>query len=535
MTATVPTFDLPGVSFSSPNTGRHLAPDYPLLAGHSLPQLGPDAGLPAGVATRAGRFFYEPPGHSQLLPFAPSQYFVVWVEQSTAGFTLADKQITVAELAERIGACREWQGRPVILAGTGDPVAVRACLPELAAALQTSVIAADEPISLVAGRVLTAGQFVECRPLAFAANGKPDLAPELRAIGSELPPPVSAESVRPVEAVQPLAVGQHVAEVDTTAAPVAPAASVAQVAPPPEVEARCESPAADVVIELAPVPTISLPNMVIIIVRSPGLSPAAERPRSIRPTGLARYVSVDAGSEPEHRAMLRRLLDWRYEAHSRGVTRVLALHPGLRADADTEDVLAALIGARAYLTDHGDEVDDYLRAGTPSAELSALASCALAGLTRLPAFLGAVYRSGQHAGIVSTNLRPGLEIVEPGFLRAAAHPQEAEQADVQYAIWGATARRTDSLGLDRAELVFAAGTRFSVLEVQPGEITTVYLRELVRPDPKLDARALTRLRAALDSAPRTAGGDLLDRPIGITHDGRQFGLAHNEIPDGANR
>ena len=538
MTATVPTFDLPGVSFPSPNTGRHLAPDYPLLTAHSLPQLGSEFGLPAGVATRAGRFFYEPPGHSQLLPFAPPQYFVVWVEHSESGFTLLDQQISIAELAERIGACREWQARPVVLAGTGDPAELRTCLPELAIALGAPVIASDEPISLIAGRVLTAGQFLECRPIDIGFSGKGNGEPELVAIGSELPPPVSvsvpdvALVARPDAALGARSVLDDGGADDLVEAVIEPE-PLAVVEP--ELVDEPSPDAFAVSVELVAVPAIVLPPMVTAIVRSPGLETAPELTKPGQASGIAEYLTVSANIGPEHRDVLRHLLDWRYEAHSRGVTRVLALNPGLRSDADTEDALAALIGARAYLTDHSDRIDDYLRSSSASSELAALASCALAGLVRLPAFLGAVYRSGQYGAVVARTLQTGMEIVEPGFLRTSAHPEETADADVQYAIWGATARRTDSLGLDRDELVFTAGTRFTVLEVQPGEVTTVYLREVVRSDPKLDARALARLRAALDSAPRLAGGVLLSRPLGITQDGRQFGRSDNENLDGANR
>ncbi|WP_055751135.1 hypothetical protein [Frankia sp. AvcI1] len=270
----------------------------------------------------------------------------------------------------------------------------------------------------------------------------------------------------------------------------------------------------------------------------------------------------------EDRDRLRTLLGWRYETHARAVMGALALQPGLRAGAGADDLLAGLVAVRAYLSAAGrlDSAGRSVNAALRSAErrpdddgLILLARCVQAGLGRLPAVVGPVFRPAAASPDVLSRHRPGDMLVEPAFLEVSTAPWELPGRTVEYVIWSSTARRTTWLGADATpggsscEALFVAGTRFVVLAVDratededgragAGEAPTrVLLREVVggRVDAALAQRALGRLRDVLADRPPAASGagapggpdgalpERLRFALGVGAGGRAF------APDGA--
>jgi hypothetical protein len=255
------------------------------------------------------------------------------------------------------------------------------------------------------------------------------------------------------------------------------------------------------------------------------------------------------------REALRALLGWEYEAHARVVDGVLALLPGLRTMAGSEDMLAGLVAIRAQLSPVGPTVDDVLRGETaataegdgPSqpvldptgAEL--LARCAASGLRRLPAVVGPVFRPGAPGAAVLANYRFGTRLVEPSFAEATLNPGAPPGTTVQYVIWSFTGRRMDRLTAGSSgapRVLFSTGSHFVVLAVdeptEDGVPLRVLLREVAesaRADAEADDRARQRLRETMRTAMANetpSGGRLPAQwrhPIGVRDDASPFELA----------
>ncbi len=283
---------------------------------------------------------------------------------------------------------------------------------------------------------------------------------------------------------------------------------------------------------------------------------------------LLPWLAVLPRVTAEDRDRLRTLLGWRYETHARAVMGALALQPGLRAGAGADDLLAGLVAVRAYLSAAGrlDSADRSVNAALRSAErrqdddgLILLARCVQAGLGRLPAVVGPVFRPAAASPDVVVRHRPGDMLVEPAFLEVSTAPWELPGRTVEYVIWSSTARRTTWLGADATpggssrEALFVAGTRFVVLGVDRptdaedghagvGETPTrVLLREVVggRVDDALAQRALGRLRDVLAGrSPATSGAAAPDGPDGALPERLRFALGVGAggrpfAPDGA--
>jgi hypothetical protein len=272
----------------------------------------------------------------------------------------------------------------------------------------------------------------------------------------------------------------------------------------------------------------------------------------------------------EDRERLRALLGWHYEAHARAVLSALALQPGLRAGPGPDDLLAGLVAVRAYLSAEGGldaagrSLDAVLRDARRRPDEDGrllLGRCAQAGIGRLPAVVGPVFRPAAPEPGVVRRYRAGDMLVEPAFLEASTTPWDLPGRTVEYVIWSSTARRTAWLGLDStaggspSHALFLAGTRFVVLGVDLGvgvglgtgtgtgeAPARVLLREAVggRAERGLDERALGRLRDALAGrsfAAGTAGTNTepagvpahLQCAVGLGDGGRPFAL------DGARR
>jgi hypothetical protein len=161
--------------------------------------------------------------------------------------------------------------------------------------------------------------------------------------------------------------------------------------------------------------------------------------------------------------------------------RGIALEPHLSIDD--------LVTVSAYLNGPPIGLDRALRKGTAEVHRSLIA-CLISGLRRFPQHHGACYGIARMVG-VPVDVYSGRKVVEPAFIRTSPHLPADWSADVTapdteivFAFWSRTGHRVGGLGASPDTVVFAAGTRFRVLGVQPsvaGERPgVVFLRECAR-------------------------------------------------------
>ncbi|WP_158230682.1 hypothetical protein [Frankia sp. CcI49] len=502
--------------------------------------------LDGSLGTPAGRFFVPAWTNPGRLPLAPPGLFVVHLGAERTGFLANGQPVAPETLAQVIENCHEWGHRPVLVVARPCPSeTLLAGLAEvLTAHLRVSVHAADTGLWQLPGIVFTGGTLRR-----WGAVGLDDGTHDAPTAPEPLPVAEAVQAPALTAELVPAAELESTAELARGSAPGATAgAEPVQVVAAPPVPVPVSVGAQDV----------QLPVALPVVVRwtaptPPEWSPTArpqtpaDQPAPVRegpsapPVGpraesveLLPWVAVRPGATPADREPLRALLGWRYEAHARAIMGMLALQPGLRSVSDSVDVLSGLVALRAYLsaavTDDaartGDGspvvtaglVDSVLRgttataggtgAGAGEAERAGallLARCAAAGLSRLPAAAGPVFRPALADPRLATGLRRGQILAEPGFLRVSTTPWTVPGQTVCYAIWSATARRTDRLGspgqpagpggpggpgspggpggpsgsggsggsggfgspADHA--LFTAGTRFVVLDVLPGD------------------------------------------------------------------
>ncbi|MFG1849166.1 hypothetical protein [Micromonospora carbonacea] len=255
-------------------------------------------------------------------------------------------------------------------------------------------------------------------------------------------------------------------------------------------------------------------------------------PRAARPG--AAWFGIRARTGEADRERLRTALGWKFQAHSRTVTRALSLHPGLRSAVGEHDTMAGLVAVLALLDAVGERVNDALRGGgTPEEDVRLLARCACAGLRQLPAIGGPVFAAAPAGLAVAGRYDPGELLVEPAFTTVSVNAG-AEGGAGRYAIWSATARRLDHLGVPggpdagAGRAMFAAGTRFAVLDAGEGPdgVPCVLLREIVfgSHERGLDERVAGKLRDALAARSQRATPPPLPWPLGLAADGRPFAL-----------
>ncbi|WP_128422803.1 hypothetical protein [Frankia sp. EI5c] len=510
----------------------------PVLPGPVLPDPLVRRILDASLLTPAGRFFRPAWAETGPLPAAPPGLCALHLEASEVAIRLGEISVPAAFLARLIRCCPEWAGRPVLLVPRSLPRLGRLAdlFAELAVTLAVGVYVADAGVWQCSGAVVTGGRFhrwpVEPPAAAVpAVAGRDDQLPVVFAA----PPAVPAAGKLPA----PVRVGLPA---QTAWSPrTAPAADTGSPGPrPPEGRAS----------EVSPLPA-DLPV--------PAPLPV---PADLAPGPPRSWIEISPRATAADRERLRALLGWRYETHARAVLGALALNPGLRLGAGAADLLAGLVAVRAYLV-MGDPLvagaargegptepaprgtddvlrglDDVLRGGDlpqpPEADAPALfAQCVQAGLERLPAVVGPVFRPATIGAVELGRHRPGDVLVEPAFVEVATTPWPLPTATAEYVIWASSARRLDCLaggpGVAGAwppgRALFPAGTRFVVLAVdaagaggvQPGGparpgLARVLLREAVggRAEAEKDRRALARLRAAVASPDASDTSDAWD-------------------------
>ncbi|MDH6143808.1 hypothetical protein P3T35_005843 [Kitasatospora sp. GP30] len=149
----------------------------------------------------------------------------------------------------------------------------------------------------------------------------------------------------------------------------------------------------------------------------------------------------------------------------------------------------------------------------PADPLLPVLRCLGAGLRRLPSHHGAVLVATPVAPAGPVDLAaytPGAVLTEPAPITGLTSPDTAllPDAELEFAIWSSTARRTSACGEpgDEPVVVFAPGTSFTVLAVDPPEAprpARVLLQEAGTAKPATDRlRAWLQKRDAIPPADR---------------------------------
>jgi hypothetical protein len=282
-------------------------------------------------------------------------------------------------------------------------------------------------------------------------------------------------------------------------------------------------------------------------------SPRTSR-RAARPQETAATVAL---LYRDHRSSERERLLYResatnYQTHALAVRRMLTQRPGLRSATAGEPQAAVVTDFAAvldFLADDQRRTAAASRAGTAGDPRTA---CVISGLRRLPSFTGAVFSSASLSPDAAGGYVVGLTLVEPAFVDATSSALVALEGNIEYVIWSQAGKRIAALAADAGgdEILFAAGTAYKVLRVEPsrpasgqiGALLRVLLRELAaapgkgtgelvaEPLDEMDRRVLERLMTAAALRGEAATDDqVLGRragraapPIGIDDRGAPF-------------
>ncbi|MEV4615641.1 hypothetical protein AB0K43_24070 [Kitasatospora sp. NPDC049258] len=217
--------------------------------------------------------------------------------------------------------------------------------------------------------------------------------------------------------------------------------------------------------------------------------------RVFEPQDFAPAATV---SGPADRDALRALLGDQYQRCASRVEQAATRLPGLRSHGK-DDIKPDLVAVLLHHTDTGTpasrpELVAAARSGAPG-RLAPYLTCLGSGLRRLPSHHGAVLLGADLAAEALAAYPVGRQLLEPAPLAGLTSPAVALGTAVEFAIWSTTGRRTAAFGAtgEEAQVVFAPGTRFVVVEVLPAG------------GPDRPARVLLRETAA------TTGADSADR------------------------
>jgi hypothetical protein len=282
---------------------------------------------------------------------------------------------------------------------------------------------------------------------------------------------------------------------------------------------------------------------------APAESPQTHAEPSEPPARVPAAPSAIVMLPRDHRSTAAERMAYResateFQTHSVFVRRMMTQRPGLRSAAAGEamEVVATdFTAVLDFLSDDRQAVAAELRS-TGTAKNPRMA-CVLSGLRRLPSFTGAVFSSARLPSEAAAGYTVGSVLMEPAFVEASSSQLVAMQGGVEYVIWSQTGKRMAALaaGAGRDEVIFAAGTSYRVLRVDPATSGAgrlrVFLRELaisVRLDPassldETDHRVLERLVASAALRDGAAAGDQMPAwrpgalsPIGLDDRGLPF-------------
>ncbi|MFE9426026.1 hypothetical protein ACFYNO_24045 [Kitasatospora sp. NPDC006697] len=163
------------------------------------------------------------------------------------------------------------------------------------------------------------------------------------------------------------------------------------------------------------------------------------------------------------------------------------------------------------------ELAEAARSGDERHPLLPYLRCLAAGLRRLPSHHGAVLVPAPAGPVDLDRYTPGTEFTEAAAVTALPALDLAPEPDteVEFAVWSTTGRRTTACGepADEPLVVFAPGTRFTVLEVHPADFSDPAAprpaRVLLHESPSRTAKASPdRLRAWLERRDAVTPADL---------------------------
>ncbi|MGF1430300.1 hypothetical protein [Kitasatospora sp. LaBMicrA B282] len=333
------------------------------------------------------------------------------------------------------------------------------------------------------------------------------------------PVPVPVTMAEPVAAPEPVPVtmAEPVAVPEPLPVPVQPPAPVETPPPAPAPEPQ---PAPEPEPTPEPLPTPA-PEPTPAPTPEPAPTPATSAPVTSTPTPLtpAALVPLPRVSPPAAREAVKELLGDQYLRIASKADHLAARLPALRSTPQ-DDVKPDLVAVLLHHTDGGLPASRAeLAAAARSARsgpLTAFLTCLGSGLRRLPSHHGAVLLGAPVSEAELAAYVPGSVLAEPAAVAGVTSPAVVLGTPVEFAVWSATGRRTTLFGgpSDEAEVVFAPGTCFTVLDVLPGDgadrPTRVLLREsdpTATPDssdsdrnhhPERDRTARERLTAWLD-------------------------------------
>ncbi|MER8184878.1 hypothetical protein [Kitasatospora sp. NPDC094015] len=198
------------------------------------------------------------------------------------------------------------------------------------------------------------------------------------------------------------------------------------------------------------------------------------------------FVPVPTVSGPADRDALRALLGDQYQRCASRVEQAATRLPGLRSNGK-DDIKPDLVAVLLHHTGTDapaarPELVAAARSGAPG-RLAPYLTCLGSGLRRLPSHHGAVLLGADLDEEALAAYQVGRQLLEPAPLAGLTSPAVALGTAVEFAVWSTTGRRTAAFGAtgEEAQVVFAPGTRFVVVEVLPAEgldrIARVLLRE----------------------------------------------------------
>ncbi|MFD9304023.1 hypothetical protein ACFWCB_15465 [Streptomyces sp. NPDC060048] len=170
---------------------------------------------------------------------------------------------------------------------------------------------------------------------------------------------------------------------------------------------------------------------------------------------------------------MKLLLGKRYHLIASKAEMVALKLPGLRS-SQGDDLKPDLVAVLLHQADSGDpatraELVAAARAGS-GGPLVPYLRCLGSGLRRLPSHHGAVLVGASAQRTELDAYRPGSLVAEPAPVSGVPAQDVELGASVEFGIWSTTGRRTAAFASTAAEpeVVFAPGTRYSVLAVRPG-------------------------------------------------------------------
>ena len=199
-------------------------------------------------------------------------------------------------------------------------------------------------------------------------------------------------------------------------------------------------------------------------------------------SALEESLGVGAPKAPDttlHDSFKANFGDERYASYEAEVTKAIELHPELAGVP-----IAELIAIRGYTSEDYWKLNQALRSGDPAAQAKydTYVVAAAAGLAKMPAFQGTVFRGSKLPPDILANYQVGKTVTEHAFTSTAAAPTAAFDGNAKFVIQSKTGVDVAKLSVyaHEQEVLFRPGTQFKVLDVKfdaATGMTTIYMAE----------------------------------------------------------